>query len=47
MFVPAFVVRAAQEEAVKVAQDTRINHSTRNHILAELASLAEAFAALR
>jgi hypothetical protein len=43
MFVPAFVVRAAQEEAVKVAQDTRISHSTRNHILSELALLARAF----
>jgi hypothetical protein len=43
MFVPAFVVRAAREEAVKVAQDTRISHSTRNHILKELAVLAEAF----
>jgi len=43
MFVPAFVVRAAREEAVKVAQDTRISHATRNHILTELAVLAEAF----
>jgi hypothetical protein len=40
------VVRASQEEAVKIAQDTRISHSTRNHILTELAVLAEAFAAL-
>lgn len=47
MFVPAFVVRASQEEAVKIAQDTRINHSTRNHILTELAALAEAFATMR
>jgi hypothetical protein len=43
MFVPAFVVRAACEEAVKVAQDTRLSHSTRNHILAELAALEEGF----
>jgi hypothetical protein len=43
MFVPAFVVRAAQEEAVKVAQDTRLSSSTRNHILAELCMLEEAF----
>jgi hypothetical protein len=43
MFVPAFVVRAAQEEAVKVAQDTRLSLSTRNHILAEMALLEEAF----
>jgi hypothetical protein len=43
MFVPAFVVRAAQEEAVKVAQDTRLSASTRNHILAELCVLENAF----
>lgn len=43
MFVPAFVVRAACEEAVKVAQDTRLSPSTRNHILAELTLLEEAF----
>jgi hypothetical protein len=43
MFVPAFVVRAACEEAVKVAQDTRLSPSTRNHILSELALLEEAF----
>jgi hypothetical protein len=43
MFVPAFVVRAAQEEAVKVAQDTRLSASTRNHILAELCILEDAF----
>jgi hypothetical protein len=43
MFVPAFVVRAAQEESVKVAQDTRLSASTRNHILAELCTLEDAF----
>jgi hypothetical protein len=43
MFVPAFVVRAACEESVKVEQDTRLSHSTRNHILTELAALEEAF----
>ncbi len=43
MFVPAFVVRAAREEQVKVAQDTRLSHSTRIHLLAELKSLEEAF----
>lgn len=43
MFVPAFVVRAVCDEAVKVAQDTRISPSTRNHILAELTFLEEAF----
>jgi hypothetical protein len=43
MFVPAFVVLAAQEEAVKIAQDTRLSISTRNHLLAELAMLEQAF----
>ena len=44
MFVPAFVVRAAEEEQAKVAQDTRLNPSTRKHLLAELKELEEAFA---
>ena len=44
MFVPTFVVRAAREEAVKVAQDTRLNGSTRKHLLGELALLEQAFA---
>jgi len=43
MFVPAFVVRAAREEQAKVAQDTRLSHSTRIHLLAELKTLEEAF----
>jgi uncharacterized protein (DUF1778 family) len=43
MFVPAFVVRAVCEEAVKVAQDTRLSPSTRNHIMNEFALLEEAF----
>jgi hypothetical protein len=43
MFVPAFVVRAAREEAVKVAQDTRLSPSTRKHLLSELAMLEENF----
>ncbi len=43
MFVPAFVVRAVCDEAVKVAQDTRLSPSTRNHILLELTLLEEAF----
>ncbi len=43
MFVPAFVVHAAREEAVKVAQDTRLSPSTRKHLLAELALLEHAF----
>ncbi len=43
MFVPAFVVRAAREEQAKVAQDTRLNASTRKHLLKELAMLEAAF----
>ncbi len=43
MFVPTFVVRAAREEAVKVAQDTRLSPSTRRHLLGELALLEQAF----
>ncbi|MBN2388608.1 MAG: hypothetical protein JXB85_16445 [Anaerolineales bacterium] len=43
MFVPAFVVRAAIEEQAKVAQDTRLNPSTRKHLLIELSLLAQAF----
>ena len=43
MFVPAFVVRAALQEQVKVAQDTRLDPSTRKHLLEELQNLAEAF----
>ena len=43
MFVPAFAVRAAREEAVKVAQDTRLSPSTRKHLLAELGLLEESF----
>jgi hypothetical protein len=43
MFVPAFVVRAAQQEEVKVSQDTRFNPSTRKHILYLLNLLERAF----
>jgi hypothetical protein len=43
MFVPAFVVQAVQEEQVKVAQDTRLNPSTRKHLLAELQLFETAF----
>lgn len=43
MFVPAFVVRAMREERAKVAQDTRLSSSTRTHLLAELASIEQAF----
>jgi hypothetical protein len=43
MFVPAFVVRAARQEEVKVSQDTRYNPSTRAHLLQLLALLEKAF----
>jgi hypothetical protein len=33
MFVPAFVVRASQEEQAKVDHDTRLNQSTRKYLL--------------
>ncbi len=44
MFVPEFVVRAALAEQAKVAQDTRLSLSTRQHLLAELRLLEAAFA---
>lgn len=43
MFVPAFVVLAAREEQVKVAQDTRLSLSTREHLLDELVLLESTF----
>ncbi len=43
MFVPAFVVRAVREEEAKVNEDTRLNASTRQHLLDELAMLEAAF----
>jgi hypothetical protein len=43
MFVPAFVVLAARKELVKVEQDTRLNRSTRKHLLDALNKLVEAF----
>ncbi|MEP7356167.1 MAG: hypothetical protein ABI847_02880 [Anaerolineales bacterium] len=43
MFIPTFVVRAVREEQAKVAQDTRLNASTRHHLLDELALLEDAF----
>jgi hypothetical protein len=45
MFVPAFVVRAVQREQVKVSQDTRLNSSTRIHLLYLLDLLEKAFEA--
>lgn len=44
MFLPAFVVRASRGEQVKVTQDTRLNASTRRHLLAQLKNLERAFA---
>jgi hypothetical protein len=43
MFVPAFVVRAVRQEEVKVSQDTRLNPSTRKHLLSLLELLEQAF----
>ena len=43
MFVPALVVRAAREEQVKVAQDTRLSPSNRNYLLEGLVLLEQAF----
>lgn len=43
MFIPAFIVRAAHLEQAKVGQDTRLNLSTRKHLLIELKLLEGAF----
>ncbi len=43
MFVPAFVVKSAREEQAKVADDTRLNASTRQHLLQQLMRLEHAF----
>ena len=43
MFVPAFVVRAAHQEQAKVAQDTRLNYSTRKYLMVQLKQLEQAF----
>jgi hypothetical protein len=43
MFIPAFVVRAVRQEAVKVSQDTRLNQSTRKHLLHLLDLFEQAF----
>jgi hypothetical protein len=43
MFLPAFVVRAAQAEQANVADDTRLGSSTRRHLLHELKMLEQAF----
>jgi hypothetical protein len=46
MFIPAFVVLAARKELAKVEQDTRLDRSTRKHLLEELSMLEEAFQAV-
>jgi hypothetical protein len=43
MFMSAFVVRAVRGEQAKAAQDTRLNSSTRRHLLAQLKALEMAF----
>ncbi len=43
MFIPAFVVRASRGEQAKVSQDTRLNSSTRRHLLKQLKALETAF----
>ena len=43
MFVPAIVVLAARKELAKVEQDTRLDRSTRKHLLAELQMIASEF----
>ncbi len=43
MFVPALVARAARAEQAKAAQDTRLNPSTRRHLLASLRLLERVF----
>lgn len=43
MFVPAFVVLAVRAEAAKVAQNTRLNQSTRKNLLKELSAIERAF----
>ena len=43
MFVPAFLVRGARQEQVKVVQDTRLSQSTRKYLLGQLTLLEKAF----
>jgi hypothetical protein len=43
MFSPAFVVRAAEYESAKVAQDTRLSRSTRRRLLGGLKQIQAAF----
>jgi hypothetical protein len=43
MFIPAFVVLAVRKEYSRISQDTRMNSSTRKHLLSLLAILEKAF----
>jgi len=43
MFIPAFVVLAVRREYARIIQDTRMNSSTRKHLLSLLAMLERAF----
>jgi len=43
MFVPGLVVHASRSEQAKVSQDTRLNSSTRKHLLEQLKALETAF----
>jgi hypothetical protein len=43
MFIPAFVVLAAREHQISVAQDTRSSFTTRKHLISELRELELAF----
>ena len=45
MFVPLFVVRASRSEQAKISQDTRLNSSTRKHLLEQFKALETAFEA--
>ncbi|MCX6081160.1 MAG: hypothetical protein NTW32_16645 [Chloroflexi bacterium] len=42
-FIPAFIVRAVRGKQAQVSQDTRLNSSTRKHLLAQLDALETAF----
>jgi hypothetical protein len=44
MFLPGFVVLAVGKELAKVEQDTRLDRSTRKHLMDELHMLAAEFA---
>jgi hypothetical protein len=43
MFIPAFVVLAAREQQIKVAQNSQLSFATRKHLITELHDLELAF----